>query len=135
MKIISGIMNKVLIEEQFEDIATGKVNREDLTFMDTIKTYTNANGEEVEYLPIRIASIDVDHNGKEKFIYDEDKKEYKKSYMSSQVLNLYGKEMRIALELGEYAPVKVVFSESQGNERTFNRVVCVQDQTQGLVEK
>ncbi len=133
MEIITGIINKVFTEDQFELVATGKIAREDIELQDTTRTYENNKGDIVEYLPIRISSKDVDKNGKDKYIFDEEKNEYQISYTTTQILNVYGKEMRIIKQLGEYAPVKVVIQKDKSNGRTYSKVVCVQDQTLGII--
>ncbi len=135
MKIETGLINKVLTDEQFENIISGKLNREDVKFNDTIRVYERENKEDILCLPFRISSKDVTTSGDELFVFNQEKEEYTTSYSTTKVMYAYGKEMRILLQLGEYAPVKVTVKETIYNNKPRLVAVCVQDQTSGLIEK
>ena len=72
----------------------------------------NEDGEVVDYLPFKICYRDVDKHGKDKYIFNEEKNEYQPSYFYSPVIYAYGKELRILLELGIHAPIKVVYTST-----------------------
>lgn len=130
--VTTGLVKKVLSDEQFELINKNLLDPKDITIIDTIKTYITKDNTEIEYLPIRVSSKEVTKEGHEKFIYDKDKNEYVSSYNISNVLYAYGKEMRILLELGEHHPVKIVYSEN--SETKIKKIICVQDQSIGTLE-
>lgn len=134
LKVKTGLIKKVLSDEQFELINKNLLNPKDITLIDTIKTYTNKDGLEVEYIPIRLSSREMDKDGNEKFIFDTTKNEYLTSFAISKTMVAYGKELRILLELGEHHPVKVVVDEIEDGANTKCKIVCIQDQLIGTLE-
>ncbi|WOO86989.1 hypothetical protein RZE82_07700 [Mollicutes bacterium LVI A0039] len=131
MKIFKGIVKKVPKDEHFEGHEKGIIEMSELKLIDTLITCQGESGE-FEMLPIRLSYQEVDNNGNEKYIYDEQADAYIKTYRQTPILYARGKEMRILIELGEYSPVKVVASETTTDEHTFYRIECVQNQHCGL---
>lgn len=132
IKIESGIIKKILTEEQYELINKNLLESKDIVISDTIQSFVKKDGNNVEYLPIRITKKDVDKDGNEKYVYNKEKNEYVTSYSVSKVLYAYGKEMRIILELGEYHPVKIAYDND--NKTGTCKILCIQDQSTGLLD-
>ncbi len=131
MKIYKGIIKKVPSDEHFKDYEQGKLELSELSLVDTIKKIEYDNGV-FEVLPIRLSYQEVDGNGNEKFIFDDDSDVYVKSYKQTPILEATGKELRILIELGEYSPVKVVVSEHEKNDSIYYNIECIQNQHCGL---
>lgn len=131
MKVITGVIKKVITDEQYELIKQDLLNGNEIKLNETVRRIETDREESYEYLPIRISYQDVDINGNEKYVYNEEKEEYIKSYVSSPILCATAKEMRILLELEEYSPVKIVYQEVLKNERKYFNIVCVQNQLSG----
>ncbi len=131
MKIFKGIIKRVPKDEHFEAYDKGIIAMNEIKLIDTV---IKCNGEksEFEMLPIRLSYNEVDKNGNEKYTYNEEQDVYLKAYKQTPILYARGKEMRILIELGEFNPVKVVVSETVGEEKTFYKIECVQDQHTGL---
>lgn len=134
MKVLTGVIKKVLTDEQYELIKKDLIVYNDIKMIDTIKKVELENGEFFEYLPIKLSYQDQDHSGNQKYMFDEEKNEYVKSYHTTKVIRATGKEMRILLELNEYAPVKIVYSEISRDNNNYYNVVCVQNQATGKLE-
>lgn len=132
MKIISGIIKKVLTDEQYKRLTNKEVSIEEITLRETVRKRVNASGEVVEYLPFRLSYREIDSHGNDKFIFNEERQEYQKSFRVSPIIYAYGKEMRILLETEDFNPVKLVVDERQEGENTYYRCVCVQNQLTGL---
>ena len=132
--IRSGILNKVLTKEQYEMIDKNMILANDIKLEDTVRTFVKEDGQETEYLPFKISYKDVDQKGRDKFVFNEENKEFEQNYFSSSVIYAYGKEMRILLELDQYAPVKVVYKEHWNGDRLYRTAICVQDQKLGKIE-
>lgn len=132
--IRSGILNTVLTTEQYDEIKRGELNPQYIQMHDTIREFVTKNNEVVEYLPFKISYKDTDRNGKDKYIFNEETKEFQPSYFYSPVIYAYGKELRILLELGVYAPVKIVYQEQWNDGNLYRTLVCVQDQRTGLID-
>ncbi len=131
MKIYKGIVKKLPLDTQFEQFKNNEIKLSDLTLADTITV--NESGENsFETLAIRLSYQELDKNGNEKYIFDENSQAYIRSYKQTPVLYASGKEMRILVELGEYAPVKIVTEQKQSGEFTYQAIVCVQNQHMGL---
>ncbi len=131
MKIFRGIVKKVPTDEQFESYNKGIIELSDVKLIDTLKKCKGENNE-YEMLPIRLSYQEVDRKGNEKYTYDSESDIYTKVYKQTPVLYAYGKEMRILIELGEYAPVKIVCSSHGTDEKVFYRIECIQNQHMGL---
>lgn len=131
MKIFKGIVKRVPKEEHFEAHENGIIEINEVKLIDTIIKCSGENGE-FEMLPIRLSYQELDSNGNEKYTYDEQTDTYIKVYRTTPILYARGKEMRIIIELGDYAPVKVVVSETNSDEKVFYKIECVQNQHCGL---
>ncbi len=131
MKIFRGITKKVPNEEQFEAYNKGLIELSEVKLIDTLKMCSGEKNE-FEMLPIRLSYQEVDKHGNEKYTYDGDKDMYTKVYKQTPILYAYGKEMRILIELGEYAPVKLVCAEQTRDEKVFYKIECIQNQHMGL---
>jgi len=134
IKIKTGIIQKVLTQEQFKDISEGKLKPQDINLLDTVKNKQLEDGTIVEYLPIKLSYKETDKNGNNKFVEDEKTGEKKLCYEASPTLNAYGKEMRILLDMDEYTPVKVAVQEFQNEDRNSYKVLCIQNQLSGKLE-
>lgn len=128
----SGLLSKVLKTEQYEQLKKGEITKVEL--VDTVREYENSDGEVIQYLPFEICYKDTDKHGKDKYIYNEQTGEYEHSYFYSPVIYAYGKEMRILLELGEKAPVKVVYKEQWNDGDLYRTAICIQDNKKGILE-
>lgn len=135
MKVLTGIINKVLTEEQFEEVLNKNVERNSIDIEDTIRYLNNKNGDPIAYVQIKLSKKEVDRKGRDKQIYNEDKGEYEVCYTTSKIINAYNKEMRIIMELGEYSPVKIVVEEKLVDGSIYLNALCIQDQTLGILEK
>lgn len=133
--IRSGILNTVLTNQQYEDIKNGTIEPNDIQMQDTIREFVNKDNEVVEYLPFKISYKDTDKNGKDKYIFNEETKEFQPSYFYSPVIYAYGKELRILLELGAHAPVKIVYQEQWNDGNLYRTLICVQDQRCGMLDE
>lgn len=131
MKTYKGIIKKVPTEKHFEDYENGLIEMSDIRLAQTVVKFQSENGE-FEALPIKLSYQDVDENGNEKYTYDESSDCYIKSYKTTPVIYATGKEMRILIELGEYAPVKIIASENEREGKVFLNIECVQNQHMGL---
>lgn len=131
MKIYKGIIKKVPKEEHFELYNKGQLDLKTLNLIDTIQEFTSEDGN-FSSLPIRLSYVELDRNGNEKFTFNEQADQYEKTFAATPILYATGKEMRILVEYGEYCPVKVVVQENSEADRTFYKVVCVQNQHHGL---
>ncbi len=129
----SGLLNTVLSPEQYEMLKNGVITTADIEIEDTIRQYKNEDGEVVDYLPFKICYRDVDKHGKDKYIFNEEKNEYQPSYFYSPVIYAYGKELRILLELGIHAPIKVVYKEQWNDGDLYRTAICIQDQKTGTL--
>lgn len=131
MKIFKGIIKRVPKEEHFEAYKSGILQMNDVKLIDTIIT---CQGQKSEFnmLPLRLSYQEIDKMGNEKYTFDSEKQEYFKAYKQTPILYATGKEMRIILELGEFAPVKVVTREEEKDGHTFHVIECVQNQSCGL---
>ncbi len=132
MKILSGIIKKVLNEEQYKDLIAKKITIEEIKLQDTVRTKTNESGEIIEYLPFRLSYREIDNYGNDKYIFNEDKQEYQKSFRVSPLIFAYGKEMRILLETEDFNPVKIVVEERLEGKDVMYKAVCIQNQLVGL---
>ncbi len=132
MKILSGIIKKVLNEEQYKDLIAKKITIEEIKLQDTVRTKTNESGEVIEYLPFRLSYREIDNYGNDKYIFNEDKQEYQKSFRVSPLIFAYGKEMRILLETEDFNPVKIVVEERLEGKDVLYKAVCIQNQLVGL---
>ncbi len=132
MKILSGIIKKVLNEEQYKDLIAKKLTIEEIKLQDTVRTKTNESGEIIEYLPFRLSYREIDNYGNDKYIFNEDKQEYQKSFRVSPLIFAYGKEMRILLETEDFNPVKIVVEERLEGKDVMYKAVCIQNQLVGL---
>lgn len=131
MKIYQGVIKKVPTSEQFELVNKNEINLQELTLHDTIRSIEKDDTKVSEVISFRVAYKEVDNSGKEKFIFNEKTGEYETIYKLSPIISAYGKELRIVLELGEYAPVKVVVTEKEAADSIYYNAVCIQDQRQG----
>ncbi len=132
MKILSGIIKKVLNEEQYKDLIAKKLTIEEIKLQDTVRTKTNESGEIIEYLPFRLSYREIDNYGNDKYIFNEDKQEYQKSFRVSPLIFAYGKEMRILLDTEDFNPVKIVVEERLEGKDVMYKAVCIQNQLVGL---
>lgn len=132
MRIMSGIIKKVLTEEQYKKLVSNEVGIEDITLHETIRKKVNANGEIIEYLPFRLSYREMDNYGNDKYIFNEQKQEYQKSFQVSPIIFAYGKEMRILLETEDFNPIKIVVDEIRDGRDQIYRAVCIQNQLVGL---
>ncbi len=132
LKIMSGIIKKVLTEEQYKKVIAGELRIEDIELESTLQVHINEDKEEIKYLPFRLSYKEIDHHGNDKFIFNEDTQEYKNSYRTTPIIYAYGKELRILLETVDFNPVKIVVEEQERTSRTTYRAVCIQDQLKGL---
>lgn len=132
MKVYKGIIKKVPSEKQFEMYQNGECEIFDLKLLDTIIEKT-VNDKNDMVLPIRLSYQDLDNNGNEKYVYDGSADVYIKAYRQTPILYATGKELRILVEYGEYAPVKIVVKEIEYNGKMINVVECVQNQHAGLM--
>ncbi len=132
MKILSGIIKKVLNEEQYKDLIAKKLTIEEIKLQGTVRTKTNESGEIIEYLPFRLSYREIDNYGNDKYIFNEDKQEYQKSFRVSPLIFAYGKEMRILLETEDFNPVKIVVEERLEGKDVMYKAVCIQNQLVGL---
>ncbi|MGL4589178.1 MAG: hypothetical protein ACRCUP_02980 [Mycoplasmatales bacterium] len=131
-KIFYGILKKIPTEQQFELSLKKELDLRTVSFVNTIRTTEiSENGDVIEYIPFRVSFRETDKFGNEKFILNEKTNEYEKAFKMSPVVNAYGKEMRIICEMEEYTPVKIVVREKIKGERTFYKLVCIQNQTLG----
>lgn len=131
MKVYQGIIKKVPTQIQFEQYAIGDLDLNTVNLIDTVQTYEK--GERlIEYINIRLTFKELDNEGNEKYILNGETQEYEKVYKRTPILRAYGKEMRILLEIGEYAPVKIIANEveTEGTYKQYN-VICIQDQRTG----
>lgn len=131
MKTYRGIIRKVPTEKHFEQYEKGLIEMTDIKLADTIVKFKGENGE-FEALPFRLSYQDLDENGNEKYTYDNEANVYIKAYKKTPILYATGKEMRILIEMGEFAPVKLMASENEREDKTFLNVECVQNQHMGL---
>ena len=69
-----------------------------------------------------------------KMFWNEKTGEKKQCYEVSPVLNAYGKEMRILLDMDEYSPIKVAVEEYQSENFKTYKVLCIQNQLSGKLE-
>lgn len=127
-----GIIKKVPSEKQFEMHENGECEICDLKLFDTITEKTINNQSEM-VLPIRLSYQDLDNNGNGKYVYDGSADVYIKAYRQTPILYATGKELRILVEYGEYAPVKIVVTEIEYDGKTINKIECVQNQHAGLM--
>lgn len=129
MKVYTGIIKKVLSQEQYELIMSGVLTNEEVNLNDTLR---HTEGEQsVSYIGFRLSRKELDKNGNTKFMYNEQKQEYQQLYESTPVLYAYSKQMRIIMELGEYAPVKIVCEIIKTENGDINKVICIQSQSIG----
>ncbi len=133
MKVKTGICKKVISSEQYELIIKQELDPKKIRLEDTIREFTNKKGEVIQYLPIRLSYKMVDKEGREYYTLNQETQQYQVSYKVSPVINLYSKEMRIVLELGEYSPLKIVFEEQLKEDKIHYRGVCIQNQTMGKI--
>lgn len=131
MRMYKGIIKKVPTAKQFEDYNNGKIEIADVRLVDTIVELDGENGK-FEALPFRLSYQDLNENGCEKYTYDSEADVYIKAYKQTPILYATGKEMRILIEMGEYAPVKLMASENEREDKVFLNVECVQNQHMGL---
>ena len=129
--IRTGLVKSVLTEQQYEMIKNDVIKPSEIKIEDTIRHYVREDGEEVEYLPFKITYKDVDKNGRDKFVFNENNKEFEQNFFSSSTIYAYGKELRILLELGVMSPVKVVFKEQYRDDKLYRTVICIQNQRHG----
>ncbi len=132
MKIISGIIKKVLNDEQYKKLINDELKIEDVNLADTVRKKINERGDVIEYLPFRLSFREVDNFGNDKFIFNEETGEYKKSFRVTPIIFAYGKEMRILLETEDFNPVKIAVDEYEDEKGTIYRALCVQNQLAGL---
>ncbi len=132
MKIISGIIKKVLNDEQYKKLINDELKIEDVNLADTVRKKVNDRGDIVEYLPFRLSFREVDNFGNDKFIFNEETGEYKKSFRVTPIIFAYGKEMRILLETEDFNPVKIAVDEYEDEKGVIYRALCVQNQLAGL---
>jgi len=134
IKIKSGVIQKVLTEEQFKKISSGELDPKDITIFDTIRTRKTEDGSIVEYLPIKLSSKEVDKKGNVKFVENEETGEKNVCYQITNIMNAYGKEMRILLDMDEYSPVKVAVEENNYEFKKSYKVLCIQNQLSGKLD-
>lgn len=130
--IRSGLVNTVLNASQYEKVKNNEMVGVEIPIEETVQIFTNDKNEQVEYLPFKISYKDVDSNGKERYIYNDEKKEFQQNYFYSPVIYAYGKEMRILLELGNHAPIKLVYQEQWKDGKLYRTAVCIQNQRMGI---
>lgn len=135
MKIISGIIKKVLNDEQYKKLINNELRIEDVKLADTVRKRINDKGDVIEYLPFRLSYREMDNFGNDKFIFNEDTGEYKKSFRVTPIIFAYGKEMRILLETVDFNPVKIAVEETNDEKGISYRALCVQNQLVGLKKK
>lgn len=133
MKVISGVIKKVISDEQYELITKGIIKNDEIGLDDTV-IINQGELNSVEYLPIKLSYKEVDQKGQEKYTLDEETGEYKVLYKTSPILYAYGKELRILLTLKEYHPIKVCVKQETYNSKTRHKIVVIQDQTLGKIE-
>ena len=135
MKILSGIMKKVLTEDQYDELAKGTLSQQDIKLLDTVRTNVKEETkEEFRYLPFRISYKDVDLNGNDKYIYNDEKEEFQKVYRVSPIIYAYNKEMRVLLEMEDYNPIKVVVEDNGEENIVSYKLICVQNQLAGKLD-
>ena len=138
MKILSGIMKKVLTEDQYDELAKGTLSQQDIKLLDMVlgNFYLNMEEtkEEFRYLPFRISYKDVDLNGNDKYIYNDEKEEFQKVYRVSPIIYAYNKEMRVLLEMEDYNPIKVVVEDNGEENIVSYKLICVQNQLAGKLD-
>ncbi len=132
MKIISGIIKKVLTDEQYRQLTNDEINIEDIKLSETVRKRINDKGDIVEYLPFRLSFREMDNYGNDKYIFNESTGEYKKSFKITPIIFAYGKEMRILLETEDFNPVKITVDEISDDKGTLYRALCIQNQLCGL---
>ncbi len=135
LKIKSGVIKKVLTDEQFDLVMSKKIEGTEISLDETVREIVKEDGTVVEYLPFKISYKESDEKGNDKYIFNEEKKDYQLCYKISPTIRAYGKEMRILLEMKEYNPVKVVVREVNNEKGKFTNVVCVQNQLNGILEQ
>jgi hypothetical protein len=132
LKIRSGVIKKVLTDEQYEMIKNEEILSSEIDLIDTVRTTEHEDGTIVQYLPFRVSFKEVDPKGNEKYIYNDESDEYVLSYKTSPILCAFSKEMRIILEMKEYTPIKVVVEEFSESKKY--KVLCVQNQLSGKLD-
>ncbi len=132
MKIISGIIKKVLNDDQYKLLLSNELKIEEVHLRDTVRKRINDKGDVIEYLPFRLSYREMDNYGNDKFIFNEVTGEYKKSFRVTPIIFAYGKEMRILLETEDFNPVKIAVEETTDEKGTIYRALCVQNQLSGL---
>ncbi|MBL0701605.1 MAG: hypothetical protein JJV90_00640 [Spiroplasma sp.] len=135
LKIKSGVIKKVLTDEQFDLVMSKKIEGTEISLDETVRELEKEDGTVVEYLPFRVSFKEFDNKGNDKYIFNEEKKEYQLCYKISPIIRAYGKEMRILLEMKEYNPVKVVVEESINEKGKLTKLICVQNQLNGILEQ
>ncbi len=133
MKVYKGIIKKIPTQSQFEQYHNDEIKLKELNITDTVQKLITKEGIEIEYLNFKLSYKEVDKNGLEKYIYNQETKEYEKIYNSTSVISATGKEMRIILELGEFAPIKIIVNEKEyeGTSKIYYNALCVQNQKSG----
>ncbi len=132
MKILSGIIKKVLKEEQYQKLIRKELAIEQISLKETVRSKVNENGEIIEYLPFRLSYREIDNFGNDKYIFNEEKQEYQKSFRVSPLIFAYGKEMRILLETEDFNPIKIVVEERMDGKDVIYKALCIQNQLAGL---
>ncbi len=129
----TGILKPILKPEQYDALKEGNINFDEINLSDTIREFETKDEKKVEYLPFKISYKDVDYNGKEKYIYNEETQEFQVNYFTTPVIYAYGKEMRILLELGALSPVKIVYEETYQDKHLYRSAICIQNQRSGCI--
>lgn len=129
IKVYDGIVKVVPTNEQFESFKNGKLDLKKLKIKDTIREIEQCF-EIIKYVPIKLTYCEIDENGNEKFILN-DEGDFEKVFKYTPILSAYGKEMRILKTFNKNHPVKVVVEEIQLGEKIIHKVLAIQDQTQG----
>ncbi len=132
MKILSGIIKKVLNEEQYKKLINKELTIDQIPLKATVRSKINDEGDVIEYLPFRLSYREIDSYGNDKYIFNEEKQEYQKSFRVSPLIFAYGKEMRILLETEDFNPVKIVVEERIDGKDVIYKALCIQNQLAGL---
>ena len=140
MKVYKGILKKVMSEEHYGEIKAGTKNHEEIKIQDTVRINTNnKTNEEFKSLPFRLSYKDVDSEGNDMYLFNDEAQEFQNVYRMSPIIHAYGKEMRILLEMEEYTPIKVVVEEKQAiveqTTITNYKAICIQNQKSGLAKE
>lgn len=131
IKVYKGIIKKVLKEEHYKEYEDRNIAISDIKLKNTIMSY-EIEGACIEALPIKLFYQELDKNGNGRFTFDTEREVYTTAYTQTPILYAVEKEMRIILEYGELAPIKVVVEELVMDDNIVNQIICVQNQHAGL---